>query len=93
MSASTVLAHGDLDDDPVRRLTPARVPAALTKLMAATDMLDAQGHTQRTLVETKERLMPADLEGTGERRVGGLVFRPDAAGDWHLTDIYVGDAD
>lgn len=90
MSAPAVLAHGDLDDEPVARLTPAQVPPVIARLMAMPDTLDAQGHTQRTLFESKARLTAADLDGRGEQRIGNLVFKPDAAGTWHLSDLYVG---
>lgn len=90
MSAATVLAHGELDDDPIRRLTPAQVPAAVAKVMAASDTLDAQGHTQRTLVQATERLSASDMDGRGEHRIGNFVFKAGAKGLWHLTDLYSG---
>jgi hypothetical protein len=90
LSAPVVLGHGELDDDPVKKLTPAQVPDAVAKLMAAMDPLDGKGHTQRTLVQTKEQFAPGDMDGGKEQRVGNFVFSNAGAKGWQLSGLYLG---
>lgn len=91
MSAPVVMAHGDLDDDPVKRLTPAEVPGAVAKVLAATDGMDAAGRTERAVLQAKAKLDATDLNGVGQQRIGDFVFKSDRAGRWRLTDLYTSD--
>lgn len=86
MSRATVISHGELDDDPVRRLPAASVPGAVAALLAAPDDDDAGGRPLRATLAGK-----ADTALTGgQHRVGPFVFAPGAQG-WRLAEIYRGD--
>lgn len=89
MSRATVLSHGELDDDPVRRLPAAAVPAAVAKLLAAPDAEDAGGLPFRATLAAGTGQQPLSLSG-GQRRVGPFVFAPGSTG-WQLAEIYRGD--
>lgn len=82
MSRPVVISHGTLDDDPVRRLTPATVPGAVAALVAAPDD-DADGKPLReTLAAKKVTVMT-----NGQRQVGPFVFASGPKG-WQLAELY-----
>lgn len=87
LSASPVTQRGELDDSPVKRLTPDQVPPVLAKLLAQPDGVDDAGRSQRAMlaatpVPRHDPQMPAD-----RFRFGDMEFTHGAAG-WRLTQIY-----
>ena len=87
VSAPIVTQRGELDDAPVKRLTPDQVPPVLAKLLAQPDGVDDAGRSQRAMlaatpVPMRDPQMPAD-----RFRFGDMEFTHGAAG-WRLTQIY-----
>ena len=89
LSRPVVLAHGELDDDPVRRLPAARVPGAVAAAMAAPDPDGMAGRVIRDSIRAHVRFAPGELDGVGQQRVGPFVFKP-GTGGWRLAEIYAG---
>ena len=83
LSAPTVLAHGTLDDDPVKHLSGANIARQVGAIVAANAPLDQSGRT----IRTKTRFTPDELDGVGQQRIGDLVFKRGPHG-WQLAEVY-----
>jgi hypothetical protein len=87
LSAPVVMQHGDLDDSPKHRLSPAQVAPVLKKLLDNPDNVDDEGRTQRQLLEAT-RTAKLDPNWAKDRvRVGDMEFVLGTSG-WRLDQIY-----
>ncbi|WP_157092685.1 hypothetical protein [Sphingomonas hankookensis] len=92
LSAPTVMQHGDLDDSPKHRLTPAQVGPVLKKLLDNPNNVDGEGQTQRQLLEAT-RTVKVDPTWAKDRiRIGDMEFALGRNG-WQLDQIYYEDYD
>lgn len=88
MAAFPVEGRGELDDDPVLRITPAAFAREMDRALArAAD--DDGGPTLLAAIRARPHLPPREVSGGDHQRVGSLDFVRHA-GRWRLATIYRG---
>ena len=87
MSATMVIQHSTLDDTPVVKLPSERVPAAVAKILALPDGVDAAGRIHRDILKATP-VAKRDGQQTADTYLfGDMVFARGKTG-WRLTELY-----
>jgi len=89
MSRLPVESRGELDDEPMLRLTAATLPAAFRRLLRTVEEPETRRRVLDTIHDMPEPRVPGDELRAGQARVGSLVFRLGRNG-WRLATIFRG---
>ncbi|MCR0985064.1 hypothetical protein [Roseomonas populi] len=89
MSRLPLESRGELDDEPMRRLTAATLPAAFRRLLRTVEDVRNNRTVLDVIRDTPEPVLDPRNVAPGQARIGSLEFARGQEG-WRLVTIYRG---